>query len=120
MCPAAPLRSARRRTDDATGGKRRSPRHNTAPATEQPSPSCETEASAGPPARHGGSLVIVSCYFRSQIPQGRGRASLPADREKDMGELTSHISALSVFLGIAALGFLFLLVSLVFGEIFDH
>jgi membrane protein implicated in regulation of membrane protease activity len=37
-----------------------------------------------------------------------------------MGELTSHISALSVFLGIAALGFLFLLVSLVFGEIFDH
>jgi membrane protein implicated in regulation of membrane protease activity len=37
-----------------------------------------------------------------------------------MGDLASHISALSVFLGIAALGFLFLLVSLVFGEIFDH
>ena len=32
----------------------------------------------------------------------------------------SNISALSIFLGIAAVGFLFLLISLVFGEIFDH
>ena len=30
------------------------------------------------------------------------------------------LSAFSVFLAIAAVGFLFLLVSLVFGEIFDH
>src|SRR4030095_192462 len=37
-----------------------------------------------------------------------------------MSELLSHISAVSVFLGIAAVGFFFLLVSLVFGEIFDH
>jgi membrane protein implicated in regulation of membrane protease activity len=32
----------------------------------------------------------------------------------------SEISAFSVFLAIAAIGFLFLVVSLVFGEIFDH
>jgi membrane protein implicated in regulation of membrane protease activity len=37
-----------------------------------------------------------------------------------MGELLSQVSAFSVFLGIAALGFLFLLVSLVFGEVFGH
>lgn len=37
-----------------------------------------------------------------------------------MSELLSQISAVSVFLGIAAVGFLFLLVSLVFGGIFDH
>jgi hypothetical protein len=37
-----------------------------------------------------------------------------------MWDLTSAFSALSVFLGIAALGFLFLIVSLVFGEILDH
>ena len=37
-----------------------------------------------------------------------------------MSELLSQISAVSVFLGIAAIGFLFLLISLVFGEIFDH
>ena len=37
-----------------------------------------------------------------------------------MSELLSQISAVSVFLGIAAIGFLFLLVSLVFGELFDH
>ena len=30
------------------------------------------------------------------------------------------LSAFSVFLGIAAVGFLFLLISLVFGEVFDH
>jgi membrane protein implicated in regulation of membrane protease activity len=30
------------------------------------------------------------------------------------------LSAFSVFLGIAAVGFLFLLISLVFGELFDH
>jgi membrane protein implicated in regulation of membrane protease activity len=32
----------------------------------------------------------------------------------------SQISTFSVFLGIAAVGFIFLLVSLLFGEIFDH
>lgn len=32
----------------------------------------------------------------------------------------SHISALGVFLAIASLGFLFLVISLVFGEIFEH
>jgi hypothetical protein len=32
----------------------------------------------------------------------------------------SSVSALSIFLGIAAVGFLFLLISLIFGEIFDH
>lgn len=37
-----------------------------------------------------------------------------------MWELLSHLSAISVFLGIAAIGFLFLLVSLIFGGIFDH
>lgn len=37
-----------------------------------------------------------------------------------MSELLSQVSAFSVFLGIAALGFLFLLVSLVFGELFGH
>jgi membrane protein implicated in regulation of membrane protease activity len=37
-----------------------------------------------------------------------------------MLELLSQISAVSVFLGIAAIGFLFLLISLIFGEIFDH
>ena len=37
-----------------------------------------------------------------------------------MLELLSHTSAISVFLGIAAIGFLFLLVSLIFGGIFDH
>lgn len=34
--------------------------------------------------------------------------------------LFSEISAFAVFLGISAIGFLFLLVSLVFGEVFDH
>ncbi len=37
-----------------------------------------------------------------------------------MSELLSQTSAVTVFLGIAAVGFLFLLISLVFGEIFDH
>lgn len=37
-----------------------------------------------------------------------------------MWEFLVSIGALSVFLGIAGIGFLFLLVSLVFGEIFDH
>lgn len=37
-----------------------------------------------------------------------------------MSDLLSNISSLAVFLGIAAVGFLFLLVSLVFGEIFEH
>jgi len=37
-----------------------------------------------------------------------------------MWEQLSNISPLSVFLGIAAVGFLFLLISLVFGGIFDH
>ena len=37
-----------------------------------------------------------------------------------MWESLSHISALGVFLAIASLGFLFLLISLVFGEIFEH
>jgi len=36
-----------------------------------------------------------------------------------MWELLSQISAVTVFLGIAAIGFLFLLISLVFGELFD-
>ncbi len=34
--------------------------------------------------------------------------------------LWSQFSALSIFLSIAAVGFIFLLVSLVFGELFDH
>jgi hypothetical protein len=37
-----------------------------------------------------------------------------------MWESLSHISALGVFLAIASLGFLFLVISLVFGEIFEH
>ena len=37
-----------------------------------------------------------------------------------MWDSLSHINALGVFLGIAAVGFLFLLISLVFGEIFGH
>ena len=37
-----------------------------------------------------------------------------------MWESLSHISALGVFLAVASLGFLFLIVSLVFGEIFEH
>ena len=37
-----------------------------------------------------------------------------------MWEPLSNVSPLSVFLGIAAVGFLFLLISLIFGGIFDH
>jgi hypothetical protein len=37
-----------------------------------------------------------------------------------MSELLSHINGLTVFLGISAVGFLFLLISLALGEIFDH
>ena len=37
-----------------------------------------------------------------------------------MTELFSQFSAFTVFLAIAAIGFLFLLVSLIFGEIFEH
>jgi membrane protein implicated in regulation of membrane protease activity len=37
-----------------------------------------------------------------------------------MSGLISELSAFGVFLGIASVGFLFLLVSLVFGEIFEH
>jgi membrane protein implicated in regulation of membrane protease activity len=37
-----------------------------------------------------------------------------------LADLFSQVSAFSVFLGIAALGFLFLLISLMFGEIFEH
>jgi hypothetical protein len=37
-----------------------------------------------------------------------------------MPDLLSQLSALSIFLGIAAIGFLFLLVSFVAGEVFDH
>ncbi len=37
-----------------------------------------------------------------------------------MGDLLGQISAFTVFLAIAALGFLFLLISLVFGEVFEH
>ena len=37
-----------------------------------------------------------------------------------MSDLLSQLSAFGVFLGIAGVGFLFLLLSLVFGEIFDH
>lgn len=37
-----------------------------------------------------------------------------------MAGLLSQLSAFSVFLAIAAIGFLFLLVSLVFGEVFEH
>ncbi|MBM3745915.1 MAG: hypothetical protein FJW34_08960 [Acidobacteria bacterium] len=37
-----------------------------------------------------------------------------------MAGFFTQFSALSIFLGIAAIGFLFLLISLVFGEIFEH
>jgi hypothetical protein len=37
-----------------------------------------------------------------------------------MWESLSHISALGVFLAIASVGFLFLVISLVFGEVFQH
>lgn len=37
-----------------------------------------------------------------------------------MTALFSQISAFTVFLGIAATGFIFLLISLIFGEIFEH
>jgi hypothetical protein len=37
-----------------------------------------------------------------------------------MWESLSDVSALTVFLAIAAVGFLFLLISLVFGEVFEH
>ena len=37
-----------------------------------------------------------------------------------MTALFSQISAFTVFLGIAAIGFIFLLISLIFGEIFEH
>ncbi|MBI4876075.1 MAG: hypothetical protein HY822_15670 [Acidobacteria bacterium] len=37
-----------------------------------------------------------------------------------MTELFSQVSAFTVFLAISAVGFLFLLVSLVFGELFEH
>lgn len=37
-----------------------------------------------------------------------------------MAELFSQLSAFSVFLAIAAVGFLFLVISLVFGEVFEH
>jgi membrane protein implicated in regulation of membrane protease activity len=37
-----------------------------------------------------------------------------------MSGLIAEISAFGVFLGIAGIGFLFLLISLVFGEIFEH
>jgi membrane protein implicated in regulation of membrane protease activity len=37
-----------------------------------------------------------------------------------VSELLTQVSAFTVFLAIAAVGFLFLLVSLVFGEVFDH
>lgn len=36
-----------------------------------------------------------------------------------MWEILSQISAITIFLGIAGVGFLFLLVSLIFGELFD-
>jgi hypothetical protein len=37
-----------------------------------------------------------------------------------MSDLISQFSAFGVFLAIAGVGFLFLLISLVFGEIFEH
>lgn len=37
-----------------------------------------------------------------------------------MPEFLTQLSAFTVFLGIAALGFLFLLISLIFGEMFEH
>lgn len=36
-----------------------------------------------------------------------------------MWEILSEISAITIFLGIAGVGFLFLLISLIFGELFD-
>ncbi len=36
-----------------------------------------------------------------------------------MWEILSQVSAITIFLGIAGVGFLFLLISLVFGELFD-
>jgi membrane protein implicated in regulation of membrane protease activity len=39
---------------------------------------------------------------------------------QSMSGLISELSAFGVFLGIASIGFLFLLISLVFGEIFEH
>ncbi|HUQ92806.1 MAG TPA: hypothetical protein VM120_14090 [Bryobacteraceae bacterium] len=37
-----------------------------------------------------------------------------------MADLLQSLSAFTVFLSIAAFGFLFLLISLIFGEVFDH
>jgi len=37
-----------------------------------------------------------------------------------MAGLLSQFSVLSIFLAIAAIGFVFLLLSLIFGEIFEH
>src|SRR5262245_17685881 len=37
-----------------------------------------------------------------------------------MSDLISQLSAFGVFLGIAGVGFFFLLISLVFGEVFEH
>jgi hypothetical protein len=37
-----------------------------------------------------------------------------------MSDILPYMSALTIFLGIAALGFLFLLTSFVFGEVFEH
>jgi membrane protein implicated in regulation of membrane protease activity len=37
-----------------------------------------------------------------------------------LSQFLSQLSAFSVFLAIAAIGFLFLLISLIFGEIFEH
>jgi membrane protein implicated in regulation of membrane protease activity len=37
-----------------------------------------------------------------------------------MSDLISQLSAFGVFLGIAGIGFLFLVISLIFGELFDH
>jgi hypothetical protein len=36
-----------------------------------------------------------------------------------MWEALSHINSLTIFLGVAALGFIFALISFVFGEIFE-
>src|SRR5271157_4444154 len=45
---------------------------------------------------------------------------LPRYREADSMLLLAGFSAFAVFLGIASIGFLFLLVSLLFGEFFGH
>src|SRR5688572_8619829 len=45
--------------------------------------------------------------------------TLPDNHHHGMSVLTP-LSPFSVFLAIAAVGFLFLLISLVFGELFDH